>query len=96
MIDETRGFENFQAILKAQRLRGWAAHNEFDYFKLCPACGHWFDCRTSESLMKHKCATRPDIVVTTIAQTFTDTISVSTIAAETPDFPKIPTGGAKP
>ncbi|MEH2514044.1 hypothetical protein V1291_005398 [Nitrobacteraceae bacterium AZCC 1564] len=68
MMDATKGLRGFLAGMDAQKSRGWAVHNELDYFTLCPRCGHWFDCRNPESLMKHQHATMANIIET-IAQT---------------------------
>lgn len=106
MMDATKGLKNLLAVLDAHKSRGWAAHNEFDYFTLCPTCGYWFDCRNPENLVKHKHTIAAGIAVTTIVQTSGVEIrdsalplrnSPPSIAVETPDLlPETPVGGAKP
>lgn len=68
-MDTTKGLKSLLETLNAQKSRGWVAHNELDYFRPCPTCGHWFDCRNPENLIKHKHAPTASIVVTTIVQT---------------------------
>ena len=106
MIDAPKGLKTLLAILEAQKLRGWAAHYELDYFKPCPTCGHWFDCRNPENLIKHKHTTTVSIVVTAIVSTpakISDRVatrqnetSPSNVTIETPNvLPETPAGGAK-
>jgi hypothetical protein len=64
MMDPTKGLRTLLAALEAHKSRGWAAHNEMDYFTLCPTCGHWFDCRNPESLVRHTHPTTVRIVAT--------------------------------
>jgi hypothetical protein len=72
---EAKGLKTLVAILETQKSRGWTAHNEFDYFTLCTTCGHWFDCRNPESLIKHQHTAATRIVVTTVTRTSSETIS---------------------
>lgn len=104
MRDATKGLTSLLATLKAQRSRGWAAHNELDYFTLCPTCGHWFDCRNPENLIKHEHTTTTRIVVTTVTQTSSEHICDPIVpthdaSANVPDVPNVPSktpaGGAK-
>jgi hypothetical protein len=90
-MDATKGLKNLLATLDAQKSRGWAAHNELDYFRPCPTCGHWFDCRNPENLFKHKHAATTSIVVTTIVQTSSGQICDPTIP-----LPETPAGDTKP
>ncbi len=56
VMDATKGLKSLLATLEAQKSRGWTAHNELDYFRPCPTCGHWFDCRNPENLPQtHAC-----------------------------------------
>ena len=68
MMDTTKGLKGFLAGMDARKSRGWTVHNEFDYFTLCPRCGHWFDCRNPESLVRHSHPATESIVVTTVVQ----------------------------
>lgn len=101
MIDPTKGLRTLLATLEAHKSRGWAAHNEMDYFTLCPKCGHWFDCRNPESLVRHMHPTTTRIV-TTITQTSSTPVcdpiiprqtSRSSVAIETPDLLSDPPAG---
>src|SRR5262245_26445838 len=65
-MEEMKGLKTLQTILEAQKSRWWTAHNELDYFTLCPGCGHWFDYRNPESTIKHRHTMTASIVVTTI------------------------------
>lgn len=109
MMRTTEGLMKLMAVLQAQKSRGWIAHNEFDYFTLCPTCGSWFDCRDPTNLFKHKHDVTANIVVTSVIPTSTyDACAVhldfsnqsspeSDIAAETPGLlPKVPDSRAKP
>ncbi|WP_424630816.1 hypothetical protein [Bradyrhizobium sp. SYSU BS000235] len=101
MRDTTKGLRSLLAGLDTQKSRGWIAHNEFDYFTLCATCGHWFDCRNQDSLIRHKHATTTaSIVVTTITTSARKPIpqgqGSSPTTAEVPDLPpKTPAGEAK-
>jgi hypothetical protein len=109
MMNTTEGLIKLLAVLQAQKSRGWIAHNEFDYFTLCPACGSWFDCRDPKNLIKHKHDVPASIVVASEIQTSTVHACAATlefqnqnspesnVAAETSDFlPDVPDSGAKP
>jgi hypothetical protein len=109
MMDTMDGLIKLMAVLQAQKSRGWIAHNEFDYFTLCPTCGSWFDCRDPTNLIKHKHDVTASIVVASVVQTSThharaanldfpnQRLTGANVAAETPDvLLNDPDSGAKP